>query len=338
MHTKLNLKIYGATDAADRELLKNNLRSQDGITSLRLLPFKGFTAVKMDIDSHKISKQQVFDVIKFGGDFKIEEQGEIEDEISAESSRINDQTTFPLSINPAKASFMLGLLSGLAVVSLLGNIILGYILFKPDSGKDSGSRNSAATDIWAPTPTPSPSPQVQGAAAPIQNFAITEDDHVRGDFKAPITLVEYSDFECPFCERHYPTLKKILSDYQGQVRLVYKHFPLGFHPNAQKAAEASECAADQGKFWEYHDKLFDNQPQGYSLDKFKQWAKDLKLDAAEFNDCLDSGKYAGKVQADEVDGQTRGVQGTPATFVNGQLVSGAVPYESFQSVIDQILK
>ncbi|MDP1709639.1 MAG: DsbA family protein, partial [Candidatus Komeilibacteria bacterium] len=172
-----------------------------------------------------------------------------------------------------------------------------------------------------------------------QNFDITKKDHVRGDFKAPITLVEYSDFECPFCERHYPTLKKILSDYAGQVRLVYKHFPLtNIHPNAQKAAEASECADEQGKFWEYHDKLFENQPQGYSPDKFKQWAKDLNLNAAKFNDCLDSGKTTAKVQADATDGQGRGVQGTPATFVNGQLVSGAVPYEEFQAVVDQALK
>ena len=327
MRTKLNLKIHGAMAAADRQLLADNLKSQEGIKSLKLFPFKGFTGVKMEIDGHKISKQQIFDVIKFGGDFKIEEQIETEGEISADTAPVNSQST---GANPAKTSFALGLLVGLAVVSLAGNILLGYFLFKS---------NSAAPNIWAPTPTPSPSPspQVQGAVAPVQDFSITKDDHVRGEFEAPITLVEYSDFECPFCERHYPTLKKILSDYAGQVRLVYKHFPLGFHPNAQKAAEASECADEQGKFWEYHDKLFANQPGGYGLDKFKQWAEDLDLNVAKFNDCLDAGKYAGKVQADETDGQGRGVQGTPATFVNGQLVSGAVPYESFQSVIDQIL-
>jgi len=168
-------------------------------------------------------------------------------------------------------------------------------------------------------------------------FNITASDHIRGDINAPITLVEFSDFECPFCERHYPTLNKILSDYKGKVRLVYKHFPLGFHPNAQKAAEASECAGEQDKFWEYHDKLFENQPQGYSLDKFKQWAEDLGLNSGKFNDCLDSGKYAQKVQTDYQEGTQKGVNGTPATFVNGQLLSGALPYWSFKQVIDGLL-
>jgi len=153
-----------------------------------------------------------------------------------------------------------------------------------------------------------------------------------------MTLVEYSDFECPFCERHYPTLTKILDNYKGKVRLVYKHFPLSFHPNAQKAAEASECADEQGKFWEYHDTLFENQPGGYSITKFKQWAGDLGLDVNQFSSCLDSGKYASKVQTDEADGQSRGVQGTPATFVNGRMISGAVPFESFKTVIDQLLQ
>lgn len=323
MPTKLNLKIYGATDAADRELLKNNLKAQDGIKSLRLVPSKGHTGVKMDIDSHKISIQQIFDIIKIGGDFKIEEQDEIEDEASVGKDNANS----------SKIAFALGLLVSLMVISLAANIFLGYFFFKSDSAKAFGSQNAVATDIWAP----SPSPQAP-TAGPVQEFKITKDDHIRGDFKAPVTLVEYSDFECPFCGRAYPTFQKLLADYSGKVRLVYKHFPLrSIHPNAQKAAEASECAAEQGKFWEYHDKLFDNQAGGYSLDNFKQWAKDLNLNANKFNDCLDSSKYASKVKADEVDGQTRGVQGTPATFVNGQLVAGAVPYAEFQSVVDQAL-
>lgn len=336
MHTKLNLKIYGATDAADRELLKNNLKAQDGIKSLHLFPSKGHTGVRMDIDSHKISIQQIFDIIKIGGDFKIEEQDETEGEAGAETAHAN----FPsVNANSSKTAFALGLLVSLMVISLAANILLGYFFFKSDSAKAFGSQNAAAADIWAPTPTPAPSPAPSDlVAGPAQEFKITKDDHVRGDFKAPVTLVEYSDFECPFCGRSYPTFQKLLTDYSGKVRLVYKHFPLtSIHPNAQKAAEASECAAEQGKFWEYHDKLFDNQASGYSLDKFKQWAKDLNLNANKFNDCLDSGKYASKVKADEADGQTRGVQGTPATFVNGQLVSGAVPYEQFQSVIDQAL-
>jgi len=185
----------------------------------------------------------------------------------------------------------------------------------------------------APSNQPAPSP---AAPAPVANqtFNIAKSDHVSGDFNAPITLVEFSDFECPFCARHYPTMKQILSNYQGKVRLVYKHYPLSFHPNAQKAAESSECADEQGKFWEYHDKIFENQASGLNVDKFKQWAVELKLNAKKFNDCLDTGKYAAKVQADFQEGVQKGVNGTPATFINGQLVSGAMPYESFKQIID----
>lgn len=169
------------------------------------------------------------------------------------------------------------------------------------------------------------------------NFAAGPSEHIRGNKNATVKLVEYSDFQCPFCERHYPVLKQILKDYGDQVSLEYKHFPLSFHPFAQKAAEASECANDQGKFWEYHDKIFENQ-SALSLEAIKQWAVDLKLNASKFNTCLDSNKYAGRVAAELAEGEKLGVNGTPATFVNGQLVSGAQPYEAFKSIIDNLLK
>ena len=231
-----------------------------------------------------------------------------------------------------------GLLIGFTVFSLLLNI--AFIFndgLKLLTTKDSRVAGVIAQEEIPPAPPNQPAP-LPAAPAPAakQTFNITQSDHVRGDFNAPITLVEFSYFECPFCERHYPTMNQIISNYQGRVRLVYKHFPLSFHPNAQKAAESSECASEQGKFWEYHDKLFTNQPNGYSTDKFKQWAVELKLNAKKFNDCLDSGKYASKVQADAQEGAQKGVNGTPATFVSGQLVSGAVPYESFKQIIDSL--
>ena len=231
-----------------------------------------------------------------------------------------------------------GLLIGFTVFSLLLNI--AFIFndgLKLLTTKDSRVAGAIAQEEIPPVPPNQPAP-LPAAPAPAakQTFNITQSDHVRGDFNAPITLVEFSDFECPFCERHYPTMNQIISNYQGRVRLVYKHFPLSFHPNAQKAAESSECASEQGKFWEYHDKLFTNQSNGYSTDKFKQWAVELKLNTKKFNDCLDSGKYASKVQADAQEGAQKGVNGTPATFVSGQLVSGAVPYESFKQIIDSL--
>src|SRR3989344_669154 len=170
------------------------------------------------------------------------------------------------------------------------------------------------------------------------SFDITSENHIRGNISAPITLVEFSDFECPFCERHTPTLEKILLDYKDKLRLVYKHYPLvSIHPNAQKAAEASECASEQGKFWEYHDMLFANQKSGLSVDKFKSWAVQLGLSANQFNNCLDTSKYKSKVETDLAEGSSKGVTGTPGTFVNGELVEGAVPYDTFKAKIDALL-
>lgn len=186
-----------------------------------------------------------------------------------------------------------------------------------------------------------PSDNQQGASSEnpiIAEFAITNKDHIRGDVSAPVTLVEFSDFECPFCEKFTPVLKKILEEYQDKVRLVYKHFPLEKNPSAQKAAEASECAAEQGKFWEYHDALFENQKTGLSVEKLKGLATELSLNAGQFNDCLDASKYAAKVQEDIKEGLSKGVGGTPTTFVNGEFVAGAVSFETLKQKIDNLLK
>src|SRR3989338_1358113 len=126
--------------------------------------------------------------------------------------------------------------------------------------------------------------------------------HLRGSKDAPVKLVEYSDFECPYCKRHHPTLKQILAEYGDKVSLEYKHFPLSFHPNAQKAAEASECAGEQGKFWEFHDAIFEDQV-ALGVTQYQQWAASTGLNTSKFNDCLDSGKYATKVQAESQEGQ-----------------------------------
>jgi len=163
--------------------------------------------------------------------------------------------------------------------------------------------------------------------------------HVKGSDDAPVTMIEYSDFECPFCGRFWSqTLPDIEKDYidTGKVKLIYKHFPLSFHPQAQPAAEASECASEQGRFWEYHDMVYANQ-DSMNRNSYIQWATDLGLDVTQFNSCFDSGKYRSKVQQNLIEGQQAGVQGTPAFFINGELVSGAQPYSVFQQVIDSKL-
>lgn len=163
------------------------------------------------------------------------------------------------------------------------------------------------------------------------------ENRIAGNKNAQIKLVVYSDFECPFCKRFYPTFKKLLTEYDDKVSFEYKHYPLDFHPNAQKAAEASECAGDQGKFWQYHDKIFENQ-ESLSFASLKQWAKDIGLNPGSFNSCLDSGKYAAKVRADFSEGQSLGVSGTPTVFINGEKIVGAQPYETFEAAIDKLLK
>jgi protein-disulfide isomerase len=177
-----------------------------------------------------------------------------------------------------------------------------------------------------------------GAVAPTVDMKglIGPNDHVKGDANAPVTIVEWSDFECPFCARFYSdTLNQIEEEYikTGKVKLVYKDFPLSFHPQAQKAAEAAECAGDQGKYWEMHDLLFDNGVQG-GVASFKENAKTLGLNTGEFNSCLDSGEKASGVQADMALGGQSGIQGTPGFIINGQLVSGAQPFTVFKQIID----
>jgi protein-disulfide isomerase len=155
----------------------------------------------------------------------------------------------------------------------------------------------------------------------------------KGPEGAPVTIVEFSDFQCPFCSRAKTTVDDVVKQYGDKVRLVFRHFPLSFHQEAPKAAEASACAADQNKFWEYHDKLFANQA-ALKVDDLKKAAADLGLDTARFNECLDSGKKAELVKKDTTDGEKAGVTGTPAFFINGIVLSGAVPAEEFKAIID----
>jgi len=157
-----------------------------------------------------------------------------------------------------------------------------------------------------------------------------------GKANAPVTIIEFSDFECPFCERFYSqTYKQVKTNYvdTGKVRIVFKHFPLPFHASAQKAAEATECAREQSKFWEMHDKLFENQ-NAIAIANLKSYAVALGLDASKFNTCLDTGKYASRVQKDASDGSAAGVSGTPSFFINGKSVVGAQPYSVFQQAIE----
>ena len=187
----------------------------------------------------------------------------------------------------------------------------------------------------APAPTP-PAPQPQ---EPTRLQVSADDDAFKGEADAPVTIIEFSDYECPFCARFYTqTLPSLEQQYinTGKVKFVYRDFPLSFHQNAQKAAEAAECAGDQGEYWGMHDKIFENQ-QSLSVANFKQWASDLGLNSEEFDSCLDSSRFASEVNADFSEGQSYGVTGTPAFFINGIKLVGAQPFSAFKQIIDQEL-
>ncbi len=159
----------------------------------------------------------------------------------------------------------------------------------------------------------------------------------KGPKNAPVTIVEFSDFQCPFCTRLIPTVNQVTANYGDKVQLVFRQFPLNFHQFAQKAAEASLCADEQGKFWEMHDAMFAKQDE-LSVDKLKERAASLGVKADQFNSCLDSGKFASRVADDLKAGSEAGVSGTPALFINGRFISGAVPYADLAKVIDDELQ
>jgi len=168
------------------------------------------------------------------------------------------------------------------------------------------------------------------------NVEVDENDASKGPDDAKVTIIEFSDFQCPYCGRGRDVADEVMEYYGDKVRLVFKHFPLSFHENAQKAAEAAECAGDQEKFWEMHDYMFDN-PTELGTPNLKTAAANFGLNSSEFNECLDSGKYEGKVKNDMSAGSELGVTGTPAFFINGQMISGAQPFEKFQEIIEREL-
>ncbi len=159
----------------------------------------------------------------------------------------------------------------------------------------------------------------------------------KGDPKAPITIIEFSDFQCPFCSRAEQVVDQVMAAYPGKIRVVFRDFPLAFHPNAQKAAEGALCAGDQGKYWEMHGKLFANQ-SALDVPALKTYAKDLGIDGDKFGKCLDGGTKAKEVEASMKAGSDVGVTGTPAFFINGQRLTGAQPIEKFKEIIDRELK
>lgn len=233
-----------------------------------------------------------------------------------------------------KASFFLGLFAGISVISLVSFFILFALMWKLNNADlstvaaaDDGDSNVAADTIdLGDFPAP------EQLTAP----AVTAADHVWGNPDAKVTIIEYSDFECPYCGRHWPTMKQIKETYGDQIRVIFRHFPLSFHANAQPAAIASECAADQGKFWEMYNKLFEAGSAGRLGEEglYLTFARELGLNEATFSQCIAGSSKDAKISSDMEGGSGAGVTGTPGTFVNGNFISGAYPFEYFAAIID----
>lgn len=230
-------------------------------------------------------------------------------------------------------------LIALVVISILFS---GYMFTKVQSlEKKIGSGDSA--------------PAVKGEQArqePKQDLnaipKVTEKDHILGNKNAKAILVEYSDFECPFCKRFHSTMQEVMKEYGDKVAWVYRQYPLGFHANAQKESEASECAADQGgndAFWKYTNAIYDRTTSngtGFALDALVPLASELGLNGDTFKQCLDSGKFAQKVKDDMAGGAKAGIQGTPGTIIIGangkrEFIGGALPIDQIKPLIDSVL-
>lgn len=212
----------------------------------------------------------------------------------------------------------------LAAILIVGAIVF----FTKDGGSPSG-------DV-----VQNPGQQVPGVNERVE--VEIGDSPIKGDKNSKVTMVEFTDYECPFCGRHYQqAYSDIVKNYvgNGKVRIVIKEFPLSFHPEAQKAAEAVHCVREQMDdkgYFEMHDKLFENQ-QSLSIENEKKWARELGVDGTKFDACLDSGKFAKKVKDDANYGQKIGISGTPGFFINGRIISGACPYATFSQAIESEL-
>ncbi len=238
-----------------------------------------------------------------------------------------------------RSAFWLGFVSAILVLGTLGFILLGSVMLGGGSFEGFAKNNDADSaininndDLAADVPSPEPT------SVP----AVSDDDHVRGNKNAEITIIEYSDFECPFCGNFHPTMQQVMTNYEGKVRWVLRHFPLSFHPSALPAANAAECASEQGKFWEFADALFANQAS-LSDNYYKQLATEQKLNVSKWEECYKSSKYDGKIQQQSQQGANAGVSGTPGSFIvdkdgNAIPIKGALPYSSVSAAIDQLLK
>lgn len=246
----------------------------------------------------------------------------------------------PLSGLSQTQVFVFGIVEGILVLCTIGFfILLPMVLGGSSTTPSVGSNNNyvaPSDDLGAPTPS------TDISVMPVDE----KRDHIRGAKNAKVTIVEYSDLECPFCKRFHETMQQVVQKYGNDVRWVYRHFPLdSLHAQARTEALATECAGEQGKFWEFTDLIIAETPSndGLDLGKLPDYAKQVGLNVSKFQSCLDSKKFASKIQEDEQDAQRAGGQGTPYSVAigpNGELIpiNGAQPLAAVEATIQQFLQ
>ncbi|MFA5770672.1 MAG: thioredoxin domain-containing protein, partial [Patescibacteria group bacterium] len=242
----------------------------------------------------------------------------------------------------SSAPFQLNLNTILTVSLIIASFFIGTLYTK-----NQYLEKNIGKPVQAVAPQQGSKPSAQVPSGKIKK--VSDDERIRGNKNAKITLVEYSDFECPFCKSFHPTTQELIKTYGDKIRLVFRDYPLPFHQNAQKEAEAGRCIAELGgseAFWNYADKIFERTTSngtGFALTDLGPLASEVGVNQLSFQQCLDSGKYAKAVKDEVAEGATAGVNGTPTTFVidnkgKTQMLVGAQPVDAFKTIIDQLLK
>lgn len=248
---------------------------------------------------------------------------------------MSGQTKLPINSNTIVIVILIG------AAFFIGSLWTKVNYLEKNGGKALGSATQPSDNA--------PDAQPQAPQKATKKPELTNDDRIRGNKNAKITLVNYSDFECPFCARFHPTMQQVMKEYGDKVRWVYRDFPLSFHANAQKEAEAGWCMNELGgidAFWKYTDAIYERTTSngtGFALDKLGPLAAELGVNQTKFQSCLDDGKYAQKVKDQMASGTEEGVSGTPGTIIinskgDTQFINGALPYDQVKPMIDIALK
>jgi protein-disulfide isomerase len=302
----------------DKLFAANNSHQQDALTQEKV------DAMAVDIG---------LDMTKYKADVASPQTAQVIAQDQAQAARLGANGTPHFFINGARISGAMPYESFKAVIDAQlkrANQVLSSGVSK---------RDLYQTLIKDGREAPAPAPQQQPSAPPPAQARNVDpgDGPAIGGKQPKVTIVEWSDFQCPFCGRVEPTLKQVMSTYKDDVRIVWRNEPLSFHPNAMPAAKAAMAAHKQGKFWQMHDLMFAHQTE-LSEAKYEEWAKEVGLDVARWKKDKDSPEVAALIQKDNSYGQSVGADGTPSFFVNGRFISGAMPFDTFKSVIDEQIK